>query len=459
MRHIENGMTAAEAYQYEGLADSPFGEIETDSQTEAEQQIEQALTALLTKELEQKKNANSYEMRGSVGDKDPTNFPEDGEDQQVALRNSEYERFPHAEALDLKENYPEIWKAGGNILGNKQFNRLLPIAQRDSSIAQTETEELAIRLREAWAARHFRDHRLAGVVAQIKWLVVGSRGLDHMRAVIRAEKNRLESKQARSKEQKDRVWHNWIERSYEPAHRQIMRASQIYLEDAAKRYSRRAQTLRTQLIEQESKAIDYASILGRVTEIKAIRSIIGRAYRSVYFLTGNDQIEELYRLIGATRPLDFAFGERQIDERQIAKFARQIVDTNEKQVKRLVKRGIVDGLPNAEIARQIEAATTFSAARAERIAQTETTKAINTATNEAYREFQDAENVQVMKEWISSRDDSVRETHAALDDGEPIPVTDDFQIDGYAGSAPASFGEPAMDINCRCTIAPVIIEN
>lgn len=459
VRHIENGMSAAEAYQYEGLADSPFGEIETDSQTEAEQQIEQALTALLTKELEQKKNANSYEMRGSVGDKDPTNFPEDGEDQQVALRNSEFDRFPHAEALDLKENYPEIWKAGGNILGNKQFNRLLPIAQRDSSIAQTETEELAIRLREAWAARHFRDHRLAGVVAQIKWLVVGSRGLDHMRAVIRAEKNRLESKQARSKEQKDRVWHSWIERSYEPAHRQIMRASQIYLEDAAKRYSRRAQTLRTQLIEQESKAIDYASILGRVTEIKAIRSIIGRAYRSVYFLTGNDQIEELYRLIGATRPLDFAFGERQIDERQIAKFARQIVDTNEKQVKRLVKRGIVDGLPNAEIARQIEAATTFSAARAERIAQTETTKAINTATNEAYREFQEAENVQVMKEWISSRDDSVRETHAALDDGEPIPVDDDFQIDGYAGAAPASFGEPAMDINCRCTIAPVIIEN
>jgi HK97 family phage portal protein len=458
VRHIENGMTASEAYAYEGLTDSPFGETETESQIEADQAIEQALTALLTKEM-QKKNTDALEMRGSVGDVDPTNFPEDGEDQQVALRNSNFDRFPHDEAQDLKDNYPEIWNKGGNILGNKQYNRLKPIAERDSSIAQTETEEKAIRLREAWAARHFRDYRLAGVVAQIKWLVVGSRGLSHMRAVISAEKNRLESKQARTTEQKDRLWHSWIERTYEPAQRQIMRASQIYLEDAAQRYARRAQTLRTQLIEQESKAIDYASILGRATEIKAIRSIIGRAYRSIYFLTGNDQIEELYKLIGATRPLDFSFGERQIDERQIAKLARQIVDTNEKQVKRLVRRGITDGLPNAEIARQIASATTFSESRAQRIAQTETTKAINTATNEAYKEFQDAEGVQVMKEWISSRDDSVRQTHADLDDGDPIPVDSDFEIDGYAGPAPASFGDPAMDINCRCTIAPVIVES
>ena len=572
VRHIENGMSASEAYAYEGLTDSPFGESQTDSQTEADQAIEQALTALLTKAKEddlakignmkeafeelpesakkaltrkatehnekveqdkaktttkfrlavvywrgigayktnpssvrpsvnspeqwamgrvnsylyalrngrfrsgkhdtdllpadhpmagddEKKNIDALEIRGSVGDVDPTNFPDDGEDQQVALRNSEYERFPHAEAQDLKDNYPEIWNKGGNILGNKQYNRLKPIAERDSSIAQTETEEKAIRLREAWAARHFRDYRLAGVVAQIKWLVVGSRGLDHMRAVIRAEKNRLEAKQARTTEQKDRLWQNWLERTYEPAQRQIMRASQIYLEDAAQRYARRAETLRTQLIEQQSKAIDYATILGRATEIEAIRSIIGRAYRSIYFLTGNDQIEELYRLIGATRPLDFSFGERQIDERQIAKLARQIVNTNEKQVKRLVRRGITNGLPNAEIARQIANATTFSESRAQRIAQTETTKAINTATNEAYKEFQEAENVQVMKEWISSRDDSVRQTHADLDDGDPIPVDSDFEIDGYSGAAPASFGDPAMDINCRCTIAPVIVES
>lgn len=403
-------------------------------------------------------------LRGSVGDVDPTNFPEDGEDQQVALRNSQWERFPHAEALDLKKNFPEIWDEGGNILGNKQFNRLLPIAQRDSSIAQTETEEKAIRLREAWGARHFRDHRLAGVVAQIKWLVVGSRGLDHMRAVISEEKQRLRDKQkgrtARSKEQKDQRWRQWEEKTYSPAHRQIMRASEIYLEQAAQRYVRRAEILRTEILnQQQNKSISYSTILGRAVEIASIKKIIGRAYRSVYLLTGSDQIEELYGILGKTRPLDLVFGQRNIDERQIAKMAKQITATSERQIKRIVRRGIQQGLPNAEIAKQITTATTFSQARAMRIAQTETTKAINTATNQAYVEFQETEKVKVMKEWISSRDGDVRPLHEELDLEPPIPVQDDFEIEGYSAPSPANFGDASMDINCRCTMAPVIIED
>lgn len=578
MAHIDHGMTPAQAYAYEGLKDSPFGESknESDSFLENDDKIEQALKEMFSKakedelalignmqdafnelpdstkkalttkakehneQVEQNKaktttklrlavvywrgigayktnpssvrpsvsspeqwamgRVNSYlfalrngrfrsgkhdtdllpkdhpmsgkdekknyplVLRGSVGDVDPTNFPEDGEDQQVALRNSQWERFPHAEALDLKKNFPEIWDEGGNILGNKQFNRLLPIAQRDSSIAQTETEEKAIRLREAWGARHFRDHRLAGVVAQIKWLVVGSRGLDHMRAVISEEKQRLRDKQkgrtARSKEQKDQRWRQWEEKTYSPAHRQIMRASEIYLEQAAQRYVRRAEILRTEILnQQQNKSISYSTILGRAVEIASIKKIIGRAYRSVYLLTGSDQIEELYGILGKTRPLDLVFGQRNIDERQIAKMAKQITATSERQIKRIVRRGIQQGLPNAEIAKQITTATTFSQARAMRIAQTETTKAINTATNQAYVEFQETEKVKVMKEWISSRDGDVRPLHEELDLEPPIPVQDDFEIEGYSAPSPANFGDASMDINCRCTMAPVIIED
>ena len=145
-------------------------------------------------------------------------------------------------------------------------------------------------------------------------------------------------------------------------------------------------------------------------------------------------------------------------ERQILQFARQINNTNEKQIKRLVRAGIEQGLSNRDIAESIRQSTTFSEKRAQRIAQTETTKAINTATNEAYQLFEEQENVKVLKEWISSRDDKVREEHAALDDAEPIPVTDQFEIDGYRAQAPASFGVASMDINCRCTIAPIIEE-
>ena len=402
-------------------------------------------------------------MRGSVGDKDPTNFPKDGEDQQVALRNSDFDRFPHDEAQKLKEEWPQIWKRGGNILGNKQFNRLKPIADRKSSVAETRTEEEAIRLREAWAARHLKDYRLAGVVAQIKWLVVGSRGLSHMRKVISDEKKRLTEKRSltekMTKAQKDLYWNQWMQKQVVPAERTMKRAVEIYLEDAADRYARRAEKLAEEIInQQQKKAIDFATILGRAFEISQIQKVIGRAYRTIYILTGNDTVENLYSQTGKTKPLDLLFGERPIMERQILKFARQINRTSEKQVQRLVRRGIEQGLPNKEIAETIRQATTFSQARAQRIAQTETTKAINSATNEAYNQFEKQEGVKIFKEWIDSRDADVRETHAELGSQPPIPADQDFEVDGYSGPAPASFGVAAMDINCRCTIAPVVVE-
>lgn len=463
--HMDAGMSASEAYAYEGLTDSPFGETEKEQQeSQSEEAIEQALTTLLERSnQEQKKNSASYEMRGSVGDKDPTNFPIDGEDQQVALRNSEFERFPHEEAQDLKDNWSEIWDRGGNVLGNKQFNRLKPIAERDSSIAQTETEEKAIRLREAWAARHLKDYRLAGVVAQIKWLVVGSRGLSHMRKVISEEKKRLTEQRSltksMTKQQKDIYWAQWMQKSVVPAERTMKRAVEIYLQDAADRYARRAKVLAQAIIDQrENKAIEYSTILGRALEIEQIGKVIGRGYRTIYMLTGNDIMTELYTMSGRSRPLDLLFGQRDISERQILELAKQINRTNEKQIKRVVRSGIEQGLTNVEIGEKIRQSTTFSQARAQRIAQTETTKAINSATNEAYVQFEEQEQVKVMKEWISSRDDKVRDAHADLDDSDPIPVDDDFEIDGYSAPAPASFGVAAMDINCRCTIAPVIVE-
>ena len=122
-----------------------------------------------------------------------TDFPEAGDDKKISLRNSKYQLFPVEEAQDLKDNYLSIWREGGKIRGNAQFILLAPIARRGGN-TETVAEENAVKRREAWAARHFEDYSLAGVVAQIKWLVVGSRGLDHMRAVIREAKDKLEKK-------------------------------------------------------------------------------------------------------------------------------------------------------------------------------------------------------------------------------------------------------------------------
>lgn len=112
-----------------------------------------------------------------------TNFPKSGDDKKVSIRNSGYEVFPLAYALKLKADHPDIWRKGGNILGNTQFTRLRKVMGQGGTV-KTPTDEKAIRLREAWSARHYRDHRLAGVIAQVKWLMVGSRGISHMKQVI-----------------------------------------------------------------------------------------------------------------------------------------------------------------------------------------------------------------------------------------------------------------------------------
>jgi len=127
----------------------------------------------------------------AVGDEDPTNFPKAGDDLKVSLRNSGYATFDPAFAERLRTEHPTVWGRGGNTLGNKQYRRLRPVALR-GGVVETETEEEAVRLRESWSARHFKDHRIAGVVAQIKWLTVGSLGESGMKEVVEEEIARLD---------------------------------------------------------------------------------------------------------------------------------------------------------------------------------------------------------------------------------------------------------------------------
>lgn len=119
----------------------------------------------------------------------PTDFPKAGDDKAVSLRNSEVARFDLAYAQDLKDNHPDVWRLGGNIRGNAQF-AILSRIQKQGGSPKTRAEEKAVRLREAWAARHFGNKRPPGVVAQIKWLVVGSLGEQKMKALINAEKEK-----------------------------------------------------------------------------------------------------------------------------------------------------------------------------------------------------------------------------------------------------------------------------
>jgi hypothetical protein len=90
-------------------------------------------------------------------------------------------QFPYEYAAYLKANFPEIWKAGGNIRGNDTFRWWTAYRKGDRSPTVMHWWNVT---RPAWIARHYRDHRLPGVVAQIKWGTVGVLGVAGMKRVV-----------------------------------------------------------------------------------------------------------------------------------------------------------------------------------------------------------------------------------------------------------------------------------
>jgi HK97 family phage major capsid protein len=135
-----------------------------------------------------------------------TDFPTKDEDKKVSLRNSNYPQFDFDFAQGIKDDNPEIWKAGGNIRGNEAFN--LWAKARDGE--ETDGVISWIKEREAWAARHFEDggqfkggdkagrpSNIAGVVAQMKWGVIGTLGEQGMKDVILEAVKFLEDKEDR----------------------------------------------------------------------------------------------------------------------------------------------------------------------------------------------------------------------------------------------------------------------
>ena len=131
-----------------------------------------------------------------------TDFPNKGDDKKISLRNSEEPQFDYDFAKTIKEQTPEIWKAGGNIRGNEAFM----LWGRARAGQDTEAIRDWIKEREAWIKRHFEDGKqfkgdtepnlsnVGGVVAQIKWGTIGTLGEQGMKDVILELTKKLEGK-------------------------------------------------------------------------------------------------------------------------------------------------------------------------------------------------------------------------------------------------------------------------
>ncbi len=112
-----------------------------------------------------------------------TDWPQPGMSLPVSLLTSEYRTFPLAEAKALRDDWPEIWEL---------------VVHMDDQIFAGDSEK-AIRDREAWAAKHVDGFQIEDVVAQVKHLVRGSRGIEHMRLMLSHAKEHVMNERDRAK--------------------------------------------------------------------------------------------------------------------------------------------------------------------------------------------------------------------------------------------------------------------
>jgi len=127
------------------------------------------------------------------------------------------------------------------------------------------------------------------------------------------------------------------------------------------------------------------------------------------------------------------------------------------QIVRELVAGFENGESMQDLAKRIE--KVFDQAdktRSLRIAQTETNKAVNFGALEGYRQSGAVDR----KGWLAGS--GARESHqyaaARYNTENAIPIDQDFEVGGGRGPAPGNIGLAAEDINCRCTIFPVIAE-
>ncbi len=136
------------------------------------------------------------------------------------------------------------------------------------------------------------------------------------------------------------------------------------------------------------------------------------------------------------------------------KLVKALGKTTSETIRRIVNRGLDGGASIAEMQTSLQVSGAFAPSRALRIARTETTKAVASGTVQAYKEAIKA-GVKVRQEWLTSRDNDVRDSHEEMD-GQVRDVGDDFDSpSGASGPYPGSLGDGSEDINCRCTLIPV----
>ncbi len=151
-------------------------------------------------------------------------------------------------------------------------------------------------------------------------------------------------------------------------------------------------------------------------------------------------------------------GVKQLDEfartwilRRSLTLAKLINTTTMDAIRKALSDGFAEGESIAQLAKRIEGYFDGDArARATMAARTETLAASNAGALDRYTK----EGIQ-QKEWMAALDENTRDTHMAAN-GQIVGIDEDFKVGGDSMPAPGQGSDPSENINCRCTVLPVI---
>ena len=124
-----------------------------------------------------------------------TDFPQKGDNQAISLSNSKYPQADYAHALMIKEQYPELWRKGGNIYGNTAFEMWTKYRAGE----RTDGVLAWVKKRQAWFARHYGDKNVPGIIAWLKWGGYGQHGKSGVKKILREEINKINARKKRRK--------------------------------------------------------------------------------------------------------------------------------------------------------------------------------------------------------------------------------------------------------------------
>tara|TARA_Y100000004_G_scaffold197132_1_gene269947 strand:- start:1955 stop:3127 length:1173 start_codon:yes stop_codon:yes gene_type:complete len=351
----------------------------------------------------------------------------------------------------------------------------------------------AIKMR-AWLARHETDKEGEGFYpgqrgfpspGRVAWALWGG---DPAKSWSNKLVNQMKAEDEKSKkssiDKRAKIWFRYIEKQQGPAENKMDRAMRQYFRLAKKRYIRRIKKAERRYKNNEVlKSIDYRSLVDLIRERTILKKFLkgtparlsesGRilrgspgAWQGVWEKSGMESLKRLFKLADKKPPTNIIFGEQSYADELLDKTVDEITKTTAERIRKKVAKGLNEGLSLDDIALDLDETARdedpiFGFARAKTIARTESTRIISGAQNRSFDKAEREYGLVVKKIWVANRDARTRDLHLDLeskygDESQAIPQNYEFEINGFKAQGPGLFGDPSMDVNCRCAVIPVV---